>query len=116
MTIQQIDLNKLKEATELLRAVVHPLRLRIINLIDYEEEANVNTIYTKLNLEQSITSQHLKVLRENKVVITTRRGKMIYYTLNYPALKCIFEGVSSFDLVTKDRQKKLRRTRESVSN
>ena len=65
-----------------MRAVAHPIRLAIIDLLDEEQQLNVNRIYAQLGMEQSITSQHLKVLRDTDVVITKREGKMIFYTLS----------------------------------
>ena len=57
------DNDKLEYSSELLRALAHPLRLQILEFIDKHQEINVNKIYNTLNIEQSITSQHLKVLR-----------------------------------------------------
>lgn len=78
-----IDSEKLQDASELLRAIAHPLRMKILEFIDQNEEINVNKIYNTLKLEQSITSQHLRILRMADVVTTYRDGKCIYYSINY---------------------------------
>jgi len=67
----------------LLRAIAHPLRLQILSFIDKNKIINVNKIYNKLNLEQSITSQHLRILRNAEIVSTKREGKYILYSVNY---------------------------------
>lgn len=81
---------------EVLRALAHPLRLRIIEFIDENETINVNQIYNTLNLEQSITSQHLRILRLAGLVNTERDGKFIHYSLNYDRLQQTVTAIDSF--------------------
>jgi ArsR family transcriptional regulator len=80
----------------MLRAMAHPLRLRIIEFIDKNGSINVNKIYNSLRLEQSITSQHLRVLRAAGVVKTTREGKFIHYSLDYDTIGQTLQAVRSF--------------------
>jgi DNA-binding transcriptional ArsR family regulator len=105
--MEKINFNQevLDKASELLRAVSHQLRLSIIRLLDQKGEINVNQIYTSLRLEQSITSQHLKVLRTSEVVITRRDGKMIYYSLNYPRLEMVQKISSDIEQLTREKAK-----------
>ncbi|MFK7907099.1 MAG: ArsR/SmtB family transcription factor [Chitinophagales bacterium] len=91
-----LDQHKLDSSTELLRAIAHPLRLSIIEFIDKNGVINVNKIYNTLNLEQSITSQHLRILRNAEVVETRREGKYIYYTLNYDKISQVDGALSSY--------------------
>lgn len=106
MQMSEFDQPTLEKASELLRAVAHQLRLNIIKLLDAKGEINVNEIFTSLKLEQSITSQHLKILRAADVVNTRRDGKMIYYSLNYDTISAVEKGITQFDAVTKERIKK----------
>ena len=78
-----INNEKLQVSSEVLRAVAHPLRMQILEFIDQNDQINVNKIYNTLNLEQSITSQHLRILRLAGLVETHRDGKFIYYSVNY---------------------------------
>ena len=91
-----LDQEKLLVASEILRAIAHPLRLRILEFIDQNDSINVNKIYNTLNLEQSITSQHLRILRINNLVSTTRDGKYIHYRVNYDAVANAVDSVNSF--------------------
>jgi len=77
------DNEKLHVSCELMRALAHPLRLKILEFIDRNDCINVNKIYNTLKLEQSITSQHLRILRLAGVVIANRDGKFIHYSINY---------------------------------
>ncbi len=91
-----INHDKLEAASDLLRAMAHPLRLKILNFIDSNEKINVNKIYNTLKLEQSITSQHLRILRVTDLVGTERDGKFIYYNINYDKVAKAVAAISNF--------------------
>ncbi len=90
------DNEKLHVSSELMRALAHPLRLKILEFIDRNDEINVNKIYNTLDLEQSITSQHLRILRLAGVVDSTRDGKYIHYTINYDIIERAKNAVNRF--------------------
>jgi ArsR family transcriptional regulator len=75
---------QLRPAVRLIKALAHPVRLNIIRVIHNNDGcANVGEIYSALDLEQSIASQHLRVLRQAALVNTRRDRKFIYYSLDY---------------------------------
>jgi DNA-binding transcriptional ArsR family regulator len=88
----------LEQAGDVVRALAHPLRLKIINFIDKNPSTNVNNIYNSLGLEQSITSQHLRILRVAKLVDSDRNGKEILYTINIEKIKKIMGAVTDLGL------------------
>jgi DNA-binding transcriptional ArsR family regulator len=88
----QIDTELLKKSRRVLRAINHPLRQQIIQLIHASERMIVTEIYYKLKLEQSVASQHLAILRRENIVIAKREGKFIYYSVNYQRIKEIEEN------------------------
>lgn len=77
---------KLDYSVELMKALAHPLRLQILEFIDSQGTINVNKIYNTLKIEQSITSQHLRILRLAGVVNAIREGKFIRYHINYDVI------------------------------
>jgi ArsR family transcriptional regulator len=83
-------------SSDVLRALAHPLRMKIIEFVDKNKTVNVNKIYNTLKLEQSITSQHLKILRAAGIVHTHREGKFIHYTLDYPKIAVAVKTVGVF--------------------
>lgn len=91
-----INEQQLENTAEIFRAIAHPLRLQILDFIDKNDRINVNKIYTTLQLEQSITSQHLRILRYANLVYTERKGKNIFYCVNYPVLRRIQDATTSF--------------------
>ena len=91
-----INNEKLQESAEILRALAHPLRMQILEFIDKHKTINVNKIYNTLKLEQSITSQHLRILRMAGLVITHREGKFIHYSVDYGKVTNVLKAVDSF--------------------
>jgi ArsR family transcriptional regulator len=91
-----INNENLQVSSEILRALAHPLRLRILGFIDSNEMINVNKIYNTLKLEQSITSQHLRILRLAGLVETERDGKFIHYRINYDKIGHAMKAINAF--------------------
>ncbi len=86
----------LYQSQEILRAIAHPLRMKILQFIDKHKTVNVNKIYQTLKLEQSITSQHLRILRLADVVKAERQGKFIRYSVNYEKVGQVVDSVETF--------------------
>ena len=91
-----INNEKLQYSSEILRALAHPLRMKILEFIDQNETINVNKIYNTLKLEQSITSQHLRILRLSGLVITQRDGKFIHYSIDYDKIDNTVNAINGF--------------------
>lgn len=94
--MSEIKHTTLKESALILRAYAHPLRLQIISFIDKQRSVNVNKIYKSLGLEQSITSQHLRILRNAGIVKTEREGKMIHYSIDYDSVQKTMTSLRKF--------------------
>ncbi|MFT4969797.1 MAG: DNA-binding transcriptional ArsR family regulator [Chitinophagales bacterium] len=77
----------LQNAALAVRAINHPLRKKVIDLLEENGEMVVTDIYVQLRTEQSVASQHLAILRNAGFVITRRDGKFIHYTLNKDRFK-----------------------------
>lgn len=91
-----IDVANLKYAVELTRALAHPLRMKILEFIDRNGDINVNNIYRSLQLEQSITSHHLRILKQANVVNATKDGKLMIYSINYQIVDKTVNAVNRF--------------------
>ncbi len=81
----------LRAAFQILHALGHPLRLQIIEFIARNQSSCVNQIYTELNIEQSVASQHLRILRQANLVNTKRNGRFVFYHLNLDKIACAAE-------------------------
>ncbi len=75
-----------ERAAEILKAIAHPVRLRIVaSLID--REMHVGALARQLDVKQPIVSQQLKILRMRGLVEVTRANGLATYRLNEPQLQ-----------------------------
>jgi DNA-binding transcriptional ArsR family regulator len=84
------DLKYLEDITEVLRAVAHPMRLVIIEMLHEQGELTVTQIHEQLGVEQAIASHHLRILKDKDVVEVRRSGKNSFYALVSPAFFQVF--------------------------
>ena len=77
----QFDFDFLENATETLRAIAHPSRIAIIELLYQKDAMTVTEIYEQLEIEQAVASHHLRILKNKNVVTVQRSGKNSYYAL-----------------------------------
>ncbi len=63
---------------DILRALGDATRLGVLQAL-LDRPLHVNDLMEKLNVEQSLLSHHLKVLREAGLVTATRDGKAVLY-------------------------------------
>ncbi|MBE6012199.1 ArsR/SmtB family transcription factor [Anaeropeptidivorans aminofermentans] len=75
------NLDKYEKKAEMLKALAHPLRLRILEELCVNN-TNVTALYTKLNVPQSSVSRHLAVLRHAGIVSGERNGLEVDYCLD----------------------------------
>jgi len=90
------DNEKLQYSANLMRALAHPLRLKILEFIDTNGNINVNKIYRTLDIEQSITSQHLKILKLAGVLNAEKEGKYVHYWIDYDVVARAEKAVNNF--------------------
>lgn len=68
------------EASEFLKSLASPVRLRILCTIS-GREASVGELADLLGVRQSVASQHLALLRKDGLVTARRDGQTIWYSL-----------------------------------
>lgn len=68
----------------LFKGLAHPIRIRILEVLSASPEVSVSELLDDTGLEASHVSQHLAVLRRNRLVVSERRGSLVYYRLAYP--------------------------------
>lgn len=83
MKISDLETEKLESIASMLKAIAHPMRIAILNLLDNNERLTVSEIHTKLKIEQSSTSHHLGILKDKGVLLSKREGKNTYYSLKH---------------------------------
>lgn len=75
------DVRKTMALADLFSALADPSRVRIVAILDGREMC-VGDIAATLGLSQSATSHQLRTLRDQGLVRSSRRGRMVYYTLD----------------------------------
>jgi ArsR family transcriptional regulator, virulence genes transcriptional regulator len=91
-TTNTLDRELLERISGSLKAIAHPARLAMIDLLKDGRRMNVTQIYMTLGLEQAVASQHLSILKEKDVFDSRRQGKHSYYFLKH---NCIVEVVNT---------------------
>ena len=74
------DAHRAEHVADVLKAVAHPLRLRIVASL-CEGEAHVGALADRLGASQAIVSQQLRILRGHGLVAATRSGGYARYRL-----------------------------------
>jgi ArsR family transcriptional regulator, zinc-responsive transcriptional repressor len=72
---------ELAAGAKLLRALASPLRLAIVRELDGGKARCVHELVDALGVAQPLVSQHLRTLREAKVITGSRRGREVEYRL-----------------------------------
>lgn len=81
------------EACALLKALANPHRLMIVcSLIDGEQ--SVGALAQRLEIRETLASQHLGLLRRDGVVAARRDGQTIYYDLRSGQARAMVETLS----------------------
>jgi len=82
-----INLDKIKSATDLLKGVAHPIRLSITELLTNNPRLCVTDIHEKIEVEQAVVSQHLKILKDKNILDSEKEGKKSFYFIKNEKFK-----------------------------
>jgi ArsR family transcriptional regulator len=89
------DDRKLIRAAEILRAVAHPVRLRMIEVLERGEHS-VTELQDSLGTTQSLTSQHLGHLKVRGILKSRKKGNVALYSIEnvdvVKVIRCIRGG------------------------
>ena len=85
----ELDANLFEEKAALLKALAHPLRLRIVRGLLMCGCRNVSCMEEKTGQSQSCISQHLSKLRAAGIVRAERSGNEVYYTIADPSVAAV---------------------------
>ena len=78
----------LEDATECLKVVAHPVRLRIVDIL-MQAELPVHEIARLCALPTHQTSEHLRLLQGRGLLASQRRGRAVYYRVADPRLPAL---------------------------
>ena len=75
------DINR---ASRSLKAMAHPLRLKILCILGGSGEVSVQDIVEKVGTSQSNISQHLSILREKGILAYRKDANKVFYRIGDP--------------------------------
>ena len=89
-----MDKKVAEQVAEVLKAVAHPVRLQIVELLESKEMC-VGDIVTALGGKQAITSQQLNMMKDKGILNCRRNGTKVYYRIEnknvIKLLSCIYD-------------------------
>lgn len=89
----KINKEKYEKAAYILKAVAHPTRLAIIQLLEFQEKLTVNEICEILNCEQSLVSHHLINMKLRGILKSHKDGLNVYYSLKEREITKLLECI-----------------------
>jgi Predicted transcriptional regulators len=87
-----------------LKAVGHPIRLRLLCLIDEGNDPCVTDLWRCLQQPQPVISQHLAILKENGIVSSEVQKTKRVYTIIDPFIKELVEKVRAEEEKTQGKR------------
>ena len=94
---RNIEPLKLQKMAELMKAISHPARLEIIELLEEKDPQSVAEILQQIEIEQSLLSHHLTKMKDKGVLNSYRKGKNVYYSLAIKEITKIFDCMDQCD-------------------
>lgn len=76
-----MEKEKLEKAAYILKAIAHPARLKIIEVLDRHPELTVTELCAQTDCEQSVMSHHLTNMKLKGLITSRRMGTNMYYAL-----------------------------------
>jgi DNA-binding transcriptional ArsR family regulator len=74
------------EAAECLKAMAHPVRLRIVQLLLYGRYT-VGELASDCGIQDNVGSEHLRLLQRCGFLVSEREGRRVYYRVAEPHLE-----------------------------
>ncbi len=84
----------LEARANVLKAMAHPTRLFIIEELEKEERC-VCDLTELIGADVSTVSKHLSVLKQAGIVLSDKRGNLVFYRLRVPCILSFFGCVES---------------------
>lgn len=95
--VPEIDPAILDRASRVIRVLGHPLRLRILNVLEGAER-NVTQLVVATGVSQAAVSQQLRILRAEGVVDDRRQGSRVFYRITEPKVSKILDCIRTCDV------------------
>ena len=81
----------LDDASRGLKAMGHPLRLRILYILASAKEISVQGLVERVGTSQSNISQHLSILRDKRILASRKDANKVYYRIDDPNILLLMD-------------------------
>ncbi len=100
-TKRQFSVAKLEKVATILKAIAHPVKLEILEVLESEESLSVSALCERISssCEISMMSHHLSKMKDNGVLVSEKRGKHVFYSIADRHLFGLFDCMESCDLI-----------------
>lgn len=92
-----MEKQKLQKAAFILKTIAHPVRLKIIEVLEAHPELSVSELCEMADCEQSLMSHHLNNMKLKGLITARRDGKNIYYKLKQREITKILTCIEDCD-------------------
>ncbi len=89
-----LDSRHLEKASDCLRTIAHPVRLRMVQLL-MRGRYNVGELAKSCGVQNHMASEHLRLMQRAGLLMSRREGRMIYYSIRQKSLVGLMERVES---------------------
>jgi DNA-binding transcriptional ArsR family regulator len=96
------------DITDVMRALADPTRRAVFETVVEAGEITAGELARRATVSQPAVSQHLRALREAKLISERRQGKYIHYRANPRGLAPIVDWLSLYGVFWQDRLENLR--------
>jgi ArsR family transcriptional regulator len=90
-TAQLISEEKLAFATRMFKLLGHPLRLRLVEILEVHGEKTVNDLAEMTQQPQSSVSLYLNRLKNSGLLSSRRDGNQSFYSIREPKLPILLD-------------------------
>ncbi|HEX20379.1 MAG TPA: transcriptional regulator [Acidiferrobacteraceae bacterium] len=80
-------------ASRALKAMAHPLRLKILCILGGATEVSVQDIVEQVGTSQSNISQHLSILRDKGILGSRKDANKVFYRIADPKILMLIESL-----------------------
>lgn len=94
----KISDQRLEYAAEMLRLMGHPVRLRVVELLESKKELSAGAIQAAVEEPQPTVSQHLNKMRVLGLLSARREGGQVLYSVAQPQLFKLLQCVRDCEI------------------
>ncbi len=86
------DYESLAQASECLKTMAHPVRLRMIEVL-LDHRLTVGEIAELCQIRPNVASEHLTKMRDRGLLDMDKEGRQVFYTIAEPGLRSIMQCI-----------------------